>query len=96
MSEKIRVKVVNAGGANLRLRYVDPTTGRVVTSTKYVDPVSSEITRTGKIRKFARKLAAVLEADHNAGRSGPGSRLAGKIFAAGTKWNFYQRCPLVW
>jgi integrase len=67
--DRIRVHIVKYGDCkNLVLRYIDPVTGKPRRSTKYVDPQTGIETPTGDNRKQARKLAALWEADLNAGR----------------------------
>ena len=66
---KIRVHVVHYGDCkNLVMRYLDPVSGKWVRSTKYKDPQTGVETETGTNRKLAKKLAAMWEADLNAGR----------------------------
>jgi integrase len=54
---------------NLVLRYQDPVTGKYERSTTYTDPQTGEVFTTGENRKQAKKLAALWEADLNAGRA---------------------------
>jgi len=69
MNGKIRVHVVQYRDCkNLVMRYKDPVTGKYERSTKYRDPQTGIETETGDNRKHARKLAALWEADLNAGR----------------------------
>ena len=56
------------GTAEPRVRYIEPVTGKPVSSTTYRDPATGQETKTGDNRKFARKLAALWEADLNSGR----------------------------
>jgi integrase len=65
----IHVSVVRNGNCqNLVLRYKDPVSGKYISTTKYRDPQTGEETKTGTNRRFARKLAAMLEADLHSGR----------------------------
>ena len=67
--KRIHVSVVHYSGCrNLVLRYDDPVSGKTISSTTYRDPQTGEETKTTSNRKFARKLAAMLEADINSGR----------------------------
>ena len=69
MTKKIRVHVVAYRDCkNLVLRYRDPDTGKQHRTAKYRDPQTGEETEAGTNRKEARKLAALWEADLNAGR----------------------------
>ncbi len=69
MTNLIRVHVVRYKDCkNLVMRYKDPLTGKYTRATKYRDPQTGIETETGENRKHARKLAALWEADLNAGR----------------------------
>ena len=66
---KICVHVVHYKDCkNLVMRYKDPVSGKWVRATKYKDPQSGVETETGQNRRLAKKLAAMWEADLNAGR----------------------------
>jgi integrase len=67
---RIRVGVVKRKDCrNLVMRYKDPVTGLWSTATRYTDPQTGEVFETGDNRKEAKKLAALWEADLNAGRA---------------------------
>jgi len=69
MNSRIRVHVVGYKDCrNLVMRYRDPVTGKYQRATKYRDPQTGIESQTGDNRKNARKLAALWEADLNAGR----------------------------
>lgn len=78
---RIRVHVVAYRDCkNLALRYVDPDTRKQHRTTRYRDPQTGEETEVGTNRKVAGKLAAVWEADLNAGRDQGGHATSWELF----------------
>ncbi len=70
MTKPIRVYVLRFKDCrNLVMRYQDPVTGKYVRTTTYTDPQTGQVFTTGDNLKEAKKLAALWEADLNAGRA---------------------------